>query len=116
MSSMITRRELEVLRIMAAAEAEGRFEEAEIVTAGRECWLDVVLISKRTVLGLLRCMAVSVESSGGATERYTINAAGRAIARRPELAAEIQEAVLLGRPFEIEDDRVRLLPEMGAAP
>ncbi|CAH1691317.1 hypothetical protein BOSEA31B_20611 [Hyphomicrobiales bacterium] len=116
MSTMISRRELEVLRIMAAAEAEGRFEEAEIVTAGRECWLDVELISKKTVLGLLRCMAVSVDTSGGATERYTINAAGRAIARRPELAGEIQEAVLLGRPFEIENDHVRFLPEAGIAP
>ena len=116
MSTMITRRELEVLRTMAAAEAEGRFEEAEIVTAGRECWLDVELISKKTVLGLLRCMALSVDSSGGATERYTINAAGRAIARRPELAREIQDAVVVGRPFEIENDHVRFLPEAGLAP
>lgn len=116
MTTMITRRELEVLRTMAAAEAEGRFEEAEIVTAGRECWLDVELISKKTVLGLLRCMAVSVDSSGGATERYTINAAGRAIARRPELSGEIQEAVLTGQPFEIEQDRVRFLPDTGMAP
>ncbi len=53
MTTMITRLELEVLRTMVAAEAEGRFEEAEIVTAGRECWLDVELISKKTVLGLL---------------------------------------------------------------
>lgn len=113
---MITRRELEVLRTMAAAEAEGRFEEAEIVTAGRECWLDVELISQKTVIGLLRCMAVSVDSSGGATERYTINAAGRSIARRPELAVEIQNAVLIGRPFEIEDDHVRFLPEAGVSP
>lgn len=90
------------------AECEERFDDAEIVCDGIECWLGYRRVSYRTVKALLKLMALSFDESGGA-QHYTLNDTGRAIQGRPALAKEIYAAVLKGRPFTLANGKIKHL-------
>ena len=64
-----------------------------------------------TVEPLLQCCAISdTNEGGGPVRRWQINSTGRAIVRRPALAAEVRLALMTGKGFTIKDDQVVMLP------
>lgn len=70
----------------------------------------------RVVNELLGLMAISVIYRDGFKTTFTtygINDIGRAILRRPELEAELQEAIFARRskPFQVVNDRIVLLEQ-----
>ncbi len=71
---MLTKRQIEVLKIM-------RDEEEELVYERGVGYVGVNRISGATLLGLLRCAAISLDqfSEVGDFERYTINETGRSL-------------------------------------
>lgn len=69
--------------MLEAEEAED-FDEAEIVCEGRECWLGLGKISRKTVYQLLQlCLISDSGEKGKGVERYVLNEEGRAMARDP---------------------------------
>lgn len=107
---MLTKRQLEVLQRMAAAEASQNFEEAEIVQEGLVCYLGLDRISCKTVKALIEHVLISLERSGTFC-RWTINEAGHLVAKNPALADEIWLAVQQGRPITFDDDKIIYLDE-----
>jgi hypothetical protein len=105
--SVLTHRALEVLTRLAAL-PEGD-EDAEILSAGGECYFGTERLSRATLLSLLRCAALSESWSTGSSTYYTLTSTGAAIARRPGLADEVLTAIHAGRSFSVVDDRVQLL-------
>ncbi len=96
--------------LIEIAAADG---DAEIVCEGRECWVGSRRISKRTVNGLLRLMAISRSSYGGddAMELYTINLTGRSLIARPAFEAELLAAIAKRKPFMVtEDHKIKVMP------
>lgn len=69
---LITKRQLEILRIM-------RDDEEELVYYGGEAWLGNERVSSRSLFALLRVCAISLDtfSKVGAFERYHLNETGR---------------------------------------
>lgn len=102
---MLSKRALEVLRSLKAAEEAQRWEEAEIVCDGLDCWMGDQRISRATVNRLLRIVALSFDDNGGA-EHYTLNGTGRALANDPGLVREVEAAISRGGAFSIVDGRV----------
>jgi hypothetical protein len=97
----------QALREMSDAATRGDYEGAEIVCGGKECWLGDRRVQRRTVIWLLRMMAISDRSEeGAALERYCINDTGRAILRRPALVGDINRALVAGGAFRIENDQI----------
>ena len=90
------------LREMAVAESEDRFEDAEIVCDGGECWLGERQVARRTVRGLLNLLAIKEDGYGGGAEHFCLQDIGRALLRRPALADEVEYAVLAGRRFMVD--------------
>lgn len=75
----LTRRQLEVLRIMRDADAvDPGGDEGELVRECCDAYLDDVRIASRTVNALLRACAISQDQHAG-IERYRINETGLAI-------------------------------------
>lgn len=75
----LTRRQREVLRIMAEREAaDPGGEEAELVRECCDAYLGDERVASRTVDALLRACAISDTSTGG-IERYRVNETGRQI-------------------------------------
>lgn len=94
---MLTKRAIEVLKIMIAAEAAGDHDEAEIVCEGRACWLGTERLTRKLVDSLVVHVAVSHVSEPGALERYVINGTGRRIAEDPTVADSVLKALAAGR-------------------
>lgn len=97
---MLTERQRKVLSTMIAAEEAEAYDEAEIVCDGASCYLGLDRISRRTVEGLLRCVAISMASEPGSLERYVITETGRLIEKDPAVAARVAAAMLSGGAFD----------------
>lgn len=95
---------LRVLEDMRAAEETGELEDAELVCDGRECWRGDHKTSRATVTRLLQLTLVSSSNWSGGSEVMTLNDAGRAVLRRPDLAGELAAALQQGAPFTIGPD------------
>ncbi len=82
----LTRRQAEVLRIMAA-DPDG--DDGELVYERGEGWIGLDRVAPRTVFALLRACAISLDGGGtggdGCLERYRINETGR-----PLIGAELE--------------------------
>lgn len=104
MSRTLTPAMKRLLVAMRTAEEANDLEDAEIVCDGIECWLGDVRTSRATVNRLLCLTLVSESSWGGGTDVFTINDAGRAVLKRPELADELATALASGRPFTVTDE------------
>lgn len=108
---MLTSRQLEVLRTLADAHQREDWENAELVCEGRECWYGEVRTNWTTVYGLLRHMCLKDTSEHGkGTYRYSINETGLVLARHPDAAKLLQEAIAKGGAFQLVDlgDRVEV--------
>jgi hypothetical protein len=97
---MLTRRAIEVLKTMIAAEEAGDHDDAEIVCEGRSCWLGCERLTRRLVDHLVVHVAVSYVSEPGSLERYVINGTGRRIAKNPEIADAILKALAKGQAID----------------
>ncbi|MCV9964006.1 hypothetical protein OIU34_19180 [Pararhizobium sp. BT-229] len=97
---MLTRRAIEVLNTMIAAEKAGDHDDAEIVCEGRSCWLGIERLTRKLVDSLVLHVAVSEVSEPGSLERYVINGTGRRIADNPEIADAILKALAGGQAFD----------------
>lgn len=68
---MLSKRAIEVLQSLQAAERAENWDHAEIVCDGIDCWMGDERISRQTVNRLVRVVAVSLDDGGGA-EHYTL--------------------------------------------
>lgn len=79
----LTRRQREILRIMAA-DSDG--DDGELVYERGEGWLGLERVAPRTVFALLRACAITLDGEGiggdGRLERYRINETGRQLIQR----------------------------------
>ena len=75
-------RAFQLLERLYEAEREERYEDAEIVCDGRECWIGLEKTSRQIVYQLLRLCVIGDVSDGG-TERYTLNEEGRKVVNDP---------------------------------
>lgn len=98
---------LSTLREMAELEDDEN-GDGELVCEGNVCYIGPRRVARRTADELLRCAAIRTDLSSDGVYRYVVNATGKAIVRRPELADEVFAAVLRGRPFDIVDDHIKL--------
>ena len=73
---LLTKRQLEVLRIMAAHPDD---DEGELVYERGRGYLGDDPVAPRTLTALLRACAISLDSLSGQVERYHINETGRAL-------------------------------------
>jgi len=103
---MLSKRSLEILAEMDAAEKREDWEDSEIVCSGIDCWLGLTKVSRRTVDALLRHLAVSYAAEPGATERYVLSGTGRAILADPSVADRIVAAVLAGKPVDAQGNPI----------
>ena len=77
---LLTRRQLEVLRLMRDREiADPGCDDAELVYERGQGFLDLDRVSGRTVFALIRACAIRREDMNGSFERYRINETGRGI-------------------------------------
>lgn len=109
--SFLTPACLRVLAAMNTAELEDRLDEAEIVGDRGTYYVGLDRISSRTVNRLLECTAIRDAPYNGGTNVYLLNDAGRSILRRHELAEELRNAYLQGKPFTIVDDKIQLMDQ-----
>jgi len=93
---MLTKRAVEIIRRMAAAEAREDYENAEIVCDSLTCRLGEDLVSRRTVMALLRHTAISTASEPGSLERYVLSGSGRKMAVDPSVADRVMAAIISG--------------------
>lgn len=93
---MLSKRSMEVLRLMIEAEKREEYEDSEIVCDGGICYLGETRISRRTVSDLLRHVALSSASEPGSLERYTVSGTGKKIAEDPAVADRVVAALLAG--------------------
>lgn len=91
---------------MAALEDD---ENGELVCEGRTCYLGYRRVGRAVADDLLRCAAIKTDQTSENVYRYIIIETGKAIVRRPELADEVVRAVFAGKPFDIVNDRIKLL-------
>lgn len=93
----------EVLRQLAALPED--HEDADLLVEGWRCYFGTEPIHRNTVNELIRATAIRRAYDDG--PYWIITPTGRAIARRPELADEVFETILLRRgAFTIRGDRV----------
>ena len=97
---MLSKRAIEVLNTMIAAETAGEHDDAEIVCEGRSCWLGTERLTRKLVDSLVFHVAVSHVSEPGSLERYVINGTGRRIAVDPRIADVILTALAGGTAFD----------------
>lgn len=97
---MLTKRALELLGLMTAAEAREEYDEAEIVCDGFRCYLGEIPVSHRTVKNMLQHVAVSAASEPGSLERYVISETGRRILEDPAVADRVVWCLLNGIPCD----------------
>lgn len=100
---MLTSRQLWLLRELAALPED--HDDAALLVEGRRCYFGITPIHRSTVNALMRVSALSKAYDSG--PYWIINGTGRAIARRPELAAEVFAATMRGcGAFSIIDDHL----------
>lgn len=109
---MLSKRAIEVLQSLQAAERAENWDHAEIVCDGIDCWMGDERISRQTVNRLVRVVAVSLDDGGGA-EHYTLNGTGRALAEDPALVGDVEAAILRGGAFSIIDGKIVDLDVVG---
>ncbi|PZR93526.1 MAG: hypothetical protein DI537_10435 [Stutzerimonas stutzeri] len=102
---MLSKRAIEVLRTLRAAERAENWDQAEIVCDGLDCWMGDERLSRQTVTRLIRVVALTMDDSGGA-EHYTLNGTGRALADNPSLVRDIEAAIRKGGAFSMVDGKV----------
>ncbi len=102
---MPSKRAIEVLRSLRAAERAENWDQAEIVCDGLDCWMGDERISRQTVTRLIRVVALSLDDGGGA-EHYTLNGTGRALADNPALVRDIEAAIARGGAFSVIDGKI----------
>lgn len=97
MYHLMTKAALQCVEEMALAEESLRYEDAEIVCEGLECWLGQRRVARRTLQVLIRLVLVSRQSNEGECERYALNEDGRAMAAdenyEPRIIALMRGAV-----------------------
>jgi len=104
---VLTKRQLEILRDMIAADRMGDYDDSEIVREGRSCWLGCVRVSPGHVDALLAYAAVTLSSEpGAALERYVVTGTGRRIADDPSVASKVMAALLSGGSFDAGGDPI----------
>jgi hypothetical protein len=79
----LTKRQLEVLRMMADAEDREEFDGAELVYDRGTGYVGLERIGGRTLVALIKACAISQSSINGGTEVWTINETGRQLIERP---------------------------------
>lgn len=94
---MLSRRAIEVLTTMLAADEAGDHDDAEIVCEGRSCWLGTERLTRKLVDSLVVHVAVSYVSEPGSLERYVINGTGKQIVRNPSVADSVLKALAGGQ-------------------
>jgi hypothetical protein len=99
---MLTPRQLELLRELAGLPED--HDDAALLVVGRRCYFGTTPIHRSTVNALIRVSALKRAYEEG--PYWIITSTGRAIARRPELAAEVLAAVFRGGAFSIIDDQI----------
>jgi hypothetical protein len=109
---MLSKRAIEVLQSLQAAERAENWDHAEIVCDGIDCWMGDERISRQTVNRLVRVVAVSLDDGGGA-EHYTLNGTGRALAEDPALVGDVEAAILRGGAFSVIDGKIVDLDVVG---
>jgi hypothetical protein len=101
---------MRALRLMLAGK-DSEDGEGEIVREGRECWLGYTRIGSGTINQLLCLCAISDVSDGKGMERYAINSTGEALAANPLLESALIQAINMGKPFQIIDGKIALMPD-----
>lgn len=109
---VLTAAMLRVLQGIADAEAADALEDAESVCDGLQCWRGDDQTSLATVNALLKLTLVSPSSWPGGSDVYI----GRAVLRRPELAVEVQAALVAGKPFTVQTGGTLVLMEPEVPP
>jgi hypothetical protein len=100
---MLTPRQLWLLQELAKLPED--HDDAALLVEGRRCYFGITPIHRSTFNALVRVTALSKAYEGG--PYWIINDTGRAIARRPELAAEVFVAIYTGLgSFSIIDDHI----------
>lgn len=89
----LTARQRAVLETMASEHDAGRYEEAEIVCSGIECWLGHERVSRKTVTALLTWLAIKEDESSRGVYRYTISSIGRNALKDPEIVGRVKLAL-----------------------
>lgn len=108
----MTPRAFQVLKGLVAADLAIRgalgdtSEGPDLVCEGSVCYFGLERVRLSTVDQLIRCCAISESWSSGNYSAWAVNDTGRAIARRPELEAEVLAALPRGGAFTIQDDRL----------
>jgi hypothetical protein len=98
------RRTLEELRDNADQE---RYEDAEIVCDGLECWLGQRRIARMTVNKLQQLTSISdVSDQNGGTQRFTINETGRNILKDESQVPELFKALRAGGAWTWRDGKL----------
>lgn len=98
---MLSKRQIEVLKMMVAAEEEEDWDATEIVREDGSCWLGFDRISSRTLDGLLRHLCLSeADGSSVSFERFKLNGTGRTLAANPEKADDIIYAIHKGGAWD----------------
>lgn len=98
---MLTSAQTDILRLMVDT-------EEELVAEGLVVWVGERRSSRGTLKALLRCCAIKDVSDVKGLQRFAANDAASAILRRPELADEIEAAVMRRLTFTIRADQVVL--------
>lgn len=95
----LTKRQIEVLDMLIKS------KEQEIVCDGLHCMIDLTNISARTVLALLRHMAIKDAGYAGVGCRiYQPTCEAPNIVKRPALADEMVARVIAQKPFSVTED------------
>lgn len=106
MNKFATPAQLRLLREMNAG--------ADVIAEGITAYSNYRRISRRTLIALLRCGAISVDNNSGA-ERFAITSIGRAACVRPEILAEASAAFYSRKNFDVVDNHIRF-EDAGAEP
>lgn len=98
------RRTLEELR---DATDQERYEDAEIVCDGLQCWLGMRRVAWMTVNKLQQFVAISdVSDENGGARRFTINETGREILKDESVIYELMKALRTGGAFTWKDGKL----------
>lgn len=106
----LSKRQLEILRALIAAEDADDHDHSEIVCDGIQCWLGLTRVHAQTVKSLLMNMLVTRHSdNSGNLFRYTVNGCGRAIAKDPGQYEILLKAIMENQQIMVTKDG-RIIP------
>lgn len=106
--SVLSPAAVKLLQDMAAAPEASDDDDGNLLVDGIMVYFGTRRVHRITFNKLIRATAVSPLYENG--PYYQINATGRAIARRPDLADEVYGAIMSGQgAFSIVDDKLVVL-------